>query len=806
MHVKHWAAVVAVLVSFAAAGLWILWAHVAPALTRRYATGMLRSLGFEEVRIDEAIIGLTTVRLRGVSADRRLSIDSVTVGFSLWSLLRRSADNVRLHNAVARMAIDSVVAAWPPLGRLGDAGGKQVRIPFSTLAVTESAVWVLYRGQWIHVPVRGRIKRTGTGRLHVDLTAAPLDASLELTGAATIAQPAGSFQFRVDHIGRETLAMADSLWPSIPDVTLSGTLHATGRFDINDSGWRARGGAGGRGAALHTVLGGLALSLTLDTATVFGSSGGMDTAHLQVAGGLNGREFSGQGAFGRGKRCLRAVLRTEGLDAVLATALLARFTDAKPTGAEGAFAAVARAQMCDDSCVIRFDVDAEPLRLHWHTETASWRVEPGKVSGRAVLRNVHDGWSRGETLVEMAEARASSDEARLHVGRFAVLLRTGTAETGARGRFELRELMIEDVAMPSVSGTLLVDDQILRFEAKGMPLPEAELVLSGLLSRVEDGIAATVHGVVPRFRLDRYGGRGAQWWPLPEGSLVSGAYRLEGRAVFERGELDYWAGIDVRNGTFRRRDPQSGVTGLDGAAAFVRFLPPATPQAYHFTFDSAYIGLLRGGHGQAYLSAGDGTPVLLSNARCSWAGGTLFADSVRIYPDESLMVLTARFEAVQLQRLIDAFEYQGVRGTGLVFGSVGLRIRWAPEPRVTLLGGSITAGPATGTLSLSRDAARTVLGVDEDFAPEDPTLQEQVTLMILEALQDMLYTQLRVSFESEDGEGSVMRIEIQGRGPRGAVEQDQIPIGGLTINIHGSDRLLNGLLFGGLGGADIEIR
>lgn len=806
MQHKRRIAAAAALAAVVLAVTWGLWTCALPLLVKRFAAQTLRNLGFADVRVNAASVRPLSVVVTDVNAGRSLSIDSVVVGFGLLSLLRRRAETINVYGAVTRVAVDTQGVSWPPLERLGDSGAARPRIPFARLLVGESAVWLGYRQHWILVPVRGQFTRRGSARLRVEASAAPLGGELTVEGTADIGQPAGSYRVHFKGIGPEAAALVDSLWPSLPDVALDGTLHGTVDFDNDEDGWTLRGGLGSTQARLRWVVDGLGLVWQPDTGTVVLAHGEDDTVRVELAGVLNGGRFEGHVVRDSWNGQVRGAVQARDLPATFVADLLEHFTGLRPAGAVGAVAATARGTLNDDTATLRMVLDARSVRLRWHRGDEPWQLYPGGITGTVGIARARDGWLTRRIELESTRSAASGDGWRVGWGRFSTTLRTQGAGDATRGEFAVREVSVGDVALPGVSGTVGVDSNEVRFEARGALLARAALRLSGRLRWGEGGLDGWVHGVVPRFRLAGYAGRGADWWPFERGTVVGGGFRLEGRAVFRAGELDYWAGIDVRNGVLRRTNPRSSVVGLSGAAAFVSFAPPITAQAYEFTFDSISIGMLRAGRGRAYVSAGRGIPVLVRDLRCGWAGGTLRADSVRIYPDESLIALTVRLNDVELQRIIDAFEYRGIRGTGTVFGRVELRIRWAPEPRVDLLGGSIEAGPAPGTLALSAETARTVLGVDEDFAPRDPTLREEVTLLILEALQNLLYTQLRVSIGAEDGGESVTRIQVQGRGPRGAAEDDQIPIGGLTIDIHGFGRLLNGLLFGGLGGADIDVR
>jgi hypothetical protein len=176
-----------------------------------------------------------------------------------------------------------------------------------------------------------------------------------------------------------------------------------------------------------------------------------------------------------------------------------------------------------------------------------------------------------------------------------------------------------------------------------------------------------------------------------------------------------------------------------------------------------------------------------------------------LYPEKSRAALTAIIEGVQLNALLKFFNYQGAKGQGALFGKVPLKIRWGEQKSLSLGKGYIEARPSKGVIGLSRENAKAVLGVKKDINPQAADLKEEVTLMMIRALQDMEYTLLRASFSEERGGGTLTKIEIKGQGPRGRPDE-QIPIGGLTVNIHNTEDLLSAVLFRPKGAQRIEFR
>jgi hypothetical protein len=75
-------------------------------------------------------------------------------------------------------------------------------------------------------------------------------------------------------------------------------------------------------------------------------------------------------------------------------------------------------------------------------------------------------------------------------------------------------------------------------------------------------------------------------------------------------------------------------------------------------------------------------------------------------------------------------------------------------------------------------------------------LESRVKLMMRRALEDMAYTELRVTFQEVAGEGTLAGVHLEGYGPAGS-EEDRIPIGSLDVRIHDIGKIIESIIRGG---------
>jgi hypothetical protein len=145
---------------------------------------------------------------------------------------------------------------------------------------------------------------------------------------------------------------------------------------------------------------------------------------------------------------------------------------------------------------------------------------------------------------------------------------------------------------------------------------------------------------------------------------------------------------------------------------------------------------------------------------------------------------------LNLQDILDFIDYQGVKGDGRIYGHVPVTVEWGKHPRLSFGDGYLEAIPPKGGLQFSKETAMKILGIAKDIDPKTKNDQEIVSLMMLRALQDMEYSQLKMVFKNDENNVLQTRVQAKGYGPR-SQKENRVPIGGLDITISNLDELLN---------------
>jgi hypothetical protein len=296
-----------------------------------------------------------------------------------------------------------------------------------------------------------------------------------------------------------------------------------------------------------------------------------------------------------------------------------------------------------------------------------------------------------------------------------------------------------------------------------------------------------------------------QWFPAISQDTLRGIFGLRLRLGITGSQLREQLSVDVKDGSWAMASSRTGVRGVNGSLVLDSLSRPRTARPAKFTFDTGYSAAVLITDGSGALSFGRDSLVRLDSVECAWAGGILRSVSVIIDPAQRQLRLDLQARGLGLQNILDFVGYDGVQGSGTFSGHLPLAVDWGDRPRISFGEGFFAAQPQTGLLKFTKETARKLLGVTKDIDPQQATLEQTVTLMMLNALQDMEYTALKAIFEKEAKGGWAARLQIQGFGPRGS-KDSRIPIGGLNVNIHDLDQLLNSTILQGLGSGRVKLR
>jgi hypothetical protein len=246
------------------------------------------------------------------------------------------------------------------------------------------------------------------------------------------------------------------------------------------------------------------------------------------------------------------------------------------------------------------------------------------------------------------------------------------------------------------------------------------------------------------------------------------------------------------NGSWENSELEAALSGINGALVFDSFFPLTSPEDQHVSIQTASFSSFETTDSRLVFRILNADSIMFKSAETRWAKGKLSSKNFLYETAKSSLDFVLLADSLDLQAILDFFEYGDVKGAGKIFGQLALRLDWQKKGRLELGEGFLEARPQTGRLQLSKETAMKILGITREIDPKTSDDQEVLQLMMLRALQDMEYTALKILF-SKELEALKTQVKVQGYGPFNDPE-NRIPIGGLTVNINQLDVLLNDIL------------
>ncbi|MBD3314336.1 MAG: hypothetical protein GF344_00995, partial [Chitinivibrionales bacterium] len=449
----------------------------------------------------------------------------------------------------------------------------------------------------------------------------------------------------------------------------------------------------------------------------------------------------------------------------------------------------ASAKVNSEELVVRIGEDSSAVRL-------------GATESRGEVWFEKDGmWGLGRLDLGMSRFRVALMDAAFTAETVSVGVLSWKEPTD--GRFETNGMEWGGVQIPPIQGDFILSAEKLAVDARSRPLPEAQAEIIGSINWREGAPAGTFRFTIPWFEL-KHDNILSKWIPVPASDVLTGFYTGKSYLQWEQGNLTQRMNAVVREGNWRRPAQKTGILGINGAVVLESLVPPQTAAPQRLVFDSAYTSGLGIGKGAVVLSMGGVAPLLLQLVECSWAGGTLKAYGVKIIPEKKAAEMVLQFSGQQLQELLDIFEFKGAKATGTVNGRLPVNLDWGKRFSVSIGEGSLKAGMEGGTIRFTKETAEAILGIGKEAGAEEDELEKQVKVLMRRALEDMVYSDLSVTFINEPGEGTLAIVHLEGYGPAGT-EENRIPIGSLDVRIHDIGKIIDSIIRGG-GKGRIEVR
>jgi hypothetical protein len=314
--------------------------------------------------------------------------------------------------------------------------------------------------------------------------------------------------------------------------------------------------------------------------------------------------------------------------------------------------------------------------------------------------------------------------------------------------------------------------------------------LEGGLALGEEGVSGEMKAVIPRFTIrEEDGDLPGRCVPAAKGYRVGGDVALAATVSIENGRVDPNIRIELAGVSLENEESKTDAEGIEVSTVVNGISPFTTEAGRRLSVEKASFGEFTTENVRAFFHVADYPRVEVESLSCDWADGKLTADHASVDLDSYRFDAVLRAEGLSVQKVIDFFQPGAVECEGKLWGTLPVSVHLGEKRRLTFGKGFLEARPKRGWIKIREKDVKWMLGIEEVVPLEQAKPDEAVKLLLLQALQDLEYTQFRFDFGEEKGKGWAVHGMISGSGPRG--EENRIPVAQFQKNIYGLDDLLN---------------
>jgi hypothetical protein len=367
----------------------------------------------------------------------------------------------------------------------------------------------------------------------------------------------------------------------------------------------------------------------------------------------------------------------------------------------------------------------------------------------------------------------------------------GNEKRVIKGSMTIEAVDLFALSLSKITSSFQFNKNELKMKVKSALGPWATVNATGDLYFDRQGLTGVINAKVPEFTTTQNKKWLAGLIPPIKDDDLSGTLSADARLKIEKGNILQQYTVDLKDVEWKKSGTDNmGIHGITGVLGLNSLAPLITDGDQNFTFKNAHTGTFNIENGQTIFNFLKNDILYIKSLDMNWAGGRLFSKDIPLDFSQPHIKGDLNVEALNLQDILDFIDYQGVKGDGRIYGHVPVTVEWEKHPRLFFGDGYLEAIPPKGGLQFSKETAMKILGIAKDIDPKTKNDQEIVSLMMLRALQDMEYSQLKMVFKNDENNVLQTRVQAKGYGPR-SQKENRVPIGGLDITISNLDELLN---------------
>ena len=765
-----------------------------PGFVERQIISAFQDAGLKDVSVNLQDISFSDAVLENLSfgGGDQYRIDNIHVFYTIHNVDEFQVDSILLSGLQFRIGLQDSSIDLGPLNDLQSGGDEGDGFVIDYISIRESNLHVDWSGNSYHIPLNAGLRMLRADSIDMTILGTLEGAALQITSHLNLESFTGRHQVLIENLSGDILQQAADHYNTAQPLTVAGNAAIDGEFISRQEAWQMDFTLNSTDLSIAAFIDTFQADIKLAP----------QRAHIQYAtaaktsfdldGWLNDAPISLNGDFHLDTGNGRCNFRITALDAEHPAAFLRPYLPEVPFQIDGQIDASGSIRLKKNRGGISAKIDGQALQIKSIIAEQDWHAAHPEITVETKFQLAGNDIASLASVVDIHGAALKNDSLNLTIAdAFFSMPYSSDKSKPLTTDFTLKNIRYEDQSFPEFSGEYQFHEDWLTVQGSGKLLPEAAINIRAKFDLSRDALAGQLEMDIPEFEI-KNGSALADRLPTLNADRVNGVLTASGVFDFKAEKIIPDLKLDVRNGTWKNNDLEATISGINGALHIDSFRPFTSAGKQQFTFRKGVFSSFETTDGKIDFRILNADTIAFAAVEVTWANGTLSSQDF-IYETETSeidFVLTA--DSLDLQGILDFFDYDGVSGSGKIFGQLPMTVNWENKNRIDLGEGYLEARPQTGRLQFSKETAQTILGIEGDIDPETADSQKILQLMMQNALQDMEYTAMKILFTREF-EVLKTQVNVQGKGPFNDPE-NLIPIGGLTININQLDVLLNDIV------------
>jgi len=767
-----------------------------PGLVQKKLIQSLNKSGFSDAQLKVKSVTYWGAELENlnIGLEKKFQIKKITVSYSLWSLIKGKVNAIHLYGAKADLGMKNHVMDLGAFSSIvgGEKNNETLNLPFANLFLKESSLLLNVEGQLMVVPLEATFRATGNNTGIIELQARVKNAKIKTNAFVDLNKKSFKDTFTITGLDLDFLELLTTGYPSLKQISGKGQLNANGHMVYQDGHLTGALTVTGDRLFIETLPARHAFNLLFHNLTVTAVMDSAKNITMNLSTSLFETPVTLKAAFNMHSFSGKCACHIDKIDSRIVKTLNDFFLPDYTLQSKGFLRAEGNLVIDDKKGSAELEFKGSGFELQARVSGYDLNLSPVSLKSKATFAIDSGNISMTQSLSTLNVSRIFNENLGITAKNLTWSLPYDWKEKKVtQGSMTIEAVDLLALSLSKITSSFQLNKNELKIKANSSLGPWATVNATGDLYFDRQGLTGVINAKVPEFTTTQNKKWLAGLIPPIKDDELSGTLSADARLKIEKGNILQQYTVDLKDVEWKKSGTDNmEIHGITGVLGLNSLAPLITDGDQNFTFKNAHTGTFNIENGQTIFNFLKNDILYIKSLDMNWAGGRLFSKDIPLDFSQPHIKGDLNVEALNLQDILDFIDYQGVKGDGRIYGHVPVTVEWEKHPRLSFGDGYLEAIPPKGGLQFSKETAMKILGIAKDIDPKTKNDQEIVSLMMLRALQDMEYSQLKMVFKNDENNVLQTRVQAKGYGPR-SQKENRVPIGGLDITISNLDELLN---------------